>query len=352
MRKEVVLITGANGEIGHGLIRHLTEQGDVHIVALDVQPLDERLSKFCERYIQGDILDNMLLGRLVVEYEIRTIYHLASILSTKAEYNPETAHRVNVEGTLNLLRLAVEQSVWQGRPVKFLYPSSIAAYGLPDLETKIKAGKVKEDEWLEPQTMYGCNKLYCEHLGRYFSRHYKQLAAEQTQNMIDFRCLRFPGLISADTIPTGGTSDYGPEMLHHAAQELPYHCFVRPDARLPFMAMPDAVKALLNLEMADKSRLNHLVYNVTSFNPSAEEIKQIVKKAFPDCQITYKVHASRQGIVDSWPADVDDTAARTDWDWSPDYDQNRAFNEYLIPAIQKRYSKPKVSLLPRLSRTF
>ena len=170
MRKEVVLITGANGEIGHGLITYLAQQNKVNVIALDVQPLDEDLKPYCMRFIQGDILDAMLLGRLVVEYEIRTIFHLASILSTKAEYNPEAAHRINVEGTLNLLRLAVEQSQWQGRPVKFIYPSSIAAYGLPDLETKNAAGKVKEADWCNPITMYGCNKLYCEHLGRYYSR--------------------------------------------------------------------------------------------------------------------------------------------------------------------------------------
>jgi len=117
MRKEVVLVTGANGEIGHGLITHLGQKGDVNVVALDVQPLDESLRPYCQRFIQGDILDGMLLGRLVAEFEIRSIYHLASILSTKAEYNPETAHRVNVEGTLNLLRLAVEQAGWQGRQV-------------------------------------------------------------------------------------------------------------------------------------------------------------------------------------------------------------------------------------------
>ena len=131
MRKEIILITGANGEIGHGLISFLGETKKYSIVAMDVQPLDQSLIPYCERFIQGDILDSMLLGRLVAEFEIRTIYHLASILSTKAEYNPETAHRVNVEGTLNLLRLAVEQSSWQGRPVKFIYPSSIAAYGIP-----------------------------------------------------------------------------------------------------------------------------------------------------------------------------------------------------------------------------
>ncbi len=337
MRKEVVLITGANGEIGHGLITHLGKEGKVDIVALDVQPLDESLRPYCLRAIQGDILDGMLLGRLVAEFEIRTIYHLASILSTKAEYNPEAAHKVNVEGTLNLLRLAVEQSAWQGKPVKFLYPSSIAAYGLPDVETKLNAGKIKEWMWLEPTTMYGCNKLYCEHLGRYYTRHYRQLAADHTPNTIDFRCIRFPGLISADTIPTGGTSDYGPEMLHHAAQGIPYACFVRPDTRLPFMAMPDAVRSLLMLENAPKENLRHLVYNVTSFSLTAQEIYDIVIKAFPKAEITFKPHPSRQAIVDSWPADVDDSAARKDWGWYPVYDQDRAFNEYLIPAIKERY---------------
>jgi len=339
MRKEVVLITGANGEIGHGLIHHLSKHRDVMIVALDVQPIDDSLIPLCHRFIQGDILDKMLLGRLVVEYEIRTIYHLASILSTKAEYNPETAHRINVEGTLNLLRLAVEQSQWQGRPVKFLYPSSIAAYGLPDVDQKEAAGKVKEDEWLEPLTMYGCNKLYCEHLGRYYSRHYRQLAADSGQATIDFRCIRFPGLISAFTIPTGGTSDYAPEMLHHAAQNESYKCFVREDTRLPFMAMPDAIKSLLLLEEAPKESLSQLVYNVTSFNPTASEIANIVKDAFPNADIEFSPHPSRQRIVDSWPADVSDEAAKRDWGWSPDFDQECAFQNYLIPIIKKHYAK-------------
>ncbi len=337
MRKEVVLITGANGEIGHGLISHLAQEKNVNVIALDVQPLDEDLKPYCMRFIQGDILDQMLLGRLVVEYEIRTIYHLASILSTKAEYNPEAAHRINVEGTLNLLRLAVEQSQWQGRPVKFIYPSSIAAYGLPGLEVKNSLDKVKEADWLFPITMYGCNKLYCEHLGRYYTEHYRQLAADHGNTTVDFRCIRFPGLISAVTIPTGGTSDYGPEMLHHAAQGLPYDCFVRPDTRLPFMAMPDAVKSLLHLEAAPRKKLSQLVYNVTSFSPSAQEIHDIVKQAFPASEINFAPHLSRQAIIDSWPADIDDSAARRDWGWQPEYDQERAFSEYLIPAIRQRY---------------
>lgn len=341
MRKEVVLITGANGEIGHGLTVHLSKYRKVNVIALDVQPLDDDLKPYIMRFIQGDILDPMLLGRMVAEYEIRTIYHLASILSTKAEYNPETAHRVNVEGTLNLLRLAVEQSQWQGRSVKFIYPSSIAAYGLPDLEAKNHAGKVKETDWCNPITMYGCNKLYCEHLGRYYTAHYRQLAADRDKSSVDFRAIRFPGLISAITTPTGGTSDYGPEMLHHAAQGIPYSCFVRPDSRLPFMVMPDAIKALLDLESAPRENLTQLVYNVTSFNPTALEICDLVRKSFPDAKIDFVPHLSRQAIIDSWPADIDDSAAAHDWNWKPDYDLERAFNEYLIPAIKERYANPQ-----------
>jgi threonine 3-dehydrogenase len=344
MRKEVVLITGANGEIGHGLIPYLGQNSMVDIVALDLAPLDEELKPYCYRTIQGDILDNMLLGRLVAEHEIHTIYHLASILSTKAEYNPEAAHKVNVEGTLNLLRLGIEQSQWQGRPVKFIYPSSIAAYGLPSLEVKNQLGSVKEGDFCTPTTMYGCNKLYCEHLGRYYASHYRQLAKEQARVSLDFRCLRFPGLISADTVPTGGTSDYGPEMLHAAAKGEPYECFVRPDTRLPFMAMPDAVKSLIMLASAEKEKLTQYVYNVTSFSPTAAEIFEMVKTAFPDARVTFKPDLRRQAIVDSWPADIDDSAARRDWGWQPDYDQQKAFENYLIPAVQLRYTRPEEKL--------
>lgn len=339
MRKEVILITGANGEIGHGLITQISAEKHARILALDLKPIDECLEAQCERFIQGDILDKMLLGRLMAEYEITTIYHLASILSTKAEYNPETAHEINVEGTINLLRLGVELSQWQGKSVKFIYPSSIAVYGLPNLETKTAEGKIKEFQWCNPITMYGCNKIYCEHLGRYYSRYYRQLAKDPIKNTIDFRCIRFPGLISADTTPTGGTSDYGPEMLHSAAKASPYECFVRKDTRIPFMAMPDAIKALLLIERAPRENFSQLVYNVTSFSPSAQEIEGYVKKAFPQSEISYEVHHSRQAIVDSWPEDVNDTPARNDWGWLPDYDINRSFNEYLIPAIKNRYSR-------------
>ena len=242
---------------------------------------------------------------------------------------------------MNLLRLAVEQSSWQGKSVKFIYPSSIAAYGIPDLKQKAAIGKVKEDDFLKPITMYGCNKLYCEHLGRYYTNHYRSLAADHSQVRIDFRCLRFPGLVSSVTIPTGGTSDYGPEMLHHAAQGIPYACFVRPDSKLPFMVMPDAIKSLLMLEAAPKEKLNQLVYNVTSFSPTAMEFYERIKTAFPKAVVTFEPHAARQAIVDSWPGDIDDSAAKHDWGWSPDFDEKRAFDEYLIPSVKARYSSAK-----------
>ena len=343
MRKEVILITGANGEVGHGLIHRLGGQG--RVVALDLMPIDDSLKPQIDRFIQGDILDEMLLGRLVSEYEIRAIYHLASLLSTRAEFTPEAAHRVNVEGTLKLLRLAVEQSHWQGRPVQFVYPSSIAAYGLPNLATKASAGRVCEDDFGQPTTMYGCNKLYYEHLGRYYARHYRQLAVEADQAAVDFRCLRFPGLISAETLPTGGTSDFGPEMLHHAAQGEPYACFVREDARLPFMAMPDAIEALLRLGAEPRANLSRLVYNVTSFSLSAQEIYERVRRAFPAAEVTFKPDLKRQAIVDSWPADIDDGAARRDWGWQPAYNEERAFEEYLVPAVAKRYGRAIPSTL-------
>jgi len=220
-----------------------------------------------------------------------------------------------------------------------MYPSSIAAYGLPSRETKAAAGKVKEDEWTHPTTMYGCNKLYCEQIGRYYARYYKQLAAEPASGRVDFRSVRFPGLISALTMPSGGTSDYAPEMIHAAARGQAYECFVRPDTRIPFMAMPDGVDALVRLASAPREALTRTEYNVAAFNPSADEIRSVVLQAFPSARIDWDVDDKRQGIVDSWPADVDVSAARRDWGFAPRYDFHRAFHEYLVPTIRRQYAK-------------
>jgi nucleoside-diphosphate-sugar epimerase len=337
MRKSVVLITGAGGEIGHGLIDQLVESGRNSIVTIDLNPLEPALARKVQREFTGSITDARLLDRILSEFEIDTVYHLAALLSTRSEFTPVTAHQVNVEGTLSLLEFSQREAESHGRPVLFLYPSSIAAYGLPDLETKRRAGRVREDDYNTPSTMYGCNKLYCEQLGRYYARFYKQLAAEPQSGRVDFRCVRFPGLISAMTVPSGGTSDYAPEMIHAAAKGEPYACFVRPDTRIPFMAMPDGVEALLRLAAAPRDALTRTAYNLAAFNPSADEVRNEVLRAFQGADITWKTDTRRQGIVDSWPEDVDDSAARHDWGFAPRYNFESAFRDYLIPTIQARY---------------
>jgi nucleoside-diphosphate-sugar epimerase len=335
-RKPVVLISGASGEMGHGLIHEIAERGRLDILALDVRPLDPDLARRCAAVRIGDILDRHLLDRVRAEFEISAVFHLAALLSTRAEFVPESAHEVNVQGTLNLLQLAVEEARALGHPLKFLFPSSIAVYGLPDIATKREAGKVVEDVWLAPITIYGCTKLHCEHLGRYFARHYRQIAAAGPSG-VDFRAIRLPGLLSASTVPSGGTSDYAPEMIHAAAQGRPYTCFVRPDTRIPFMTIPDAVTALLTLMDAPAPSLTTLVYNVAAFSPSAAELVERVHAVFPGTSITFAPDARRQAVVDSWPSDVDDARARRDWGFQPAHDLDRAFDQYLLPNVKRHH---------------
>ncbi len=336
MRKPVVLVTGAGGEIGHGLITRLSGAGSP-IITLDVCPLDASLAPLVAREFTGSITDVSLLDRILAEFEVDRVFPLAALLSTRSEFAPMTAHHVNVEGTLNMLEFAQRQGESHGRHVVFIYPSSVAAYGLPDLQTKMRAGRVKEDAYAHPTTMYGCNKLYCEQLGRYYSRHYKQLSADAATRRVDFRAVRFPGLISAVTVPSGGTSDYASEMIHAAARGEPYACFVRPDTTIPFMAMPDGVQALLTLASAPRERLTRTEYNLGGFNPSAGEIRDAVLRLFPQAEITCRIDEKRQGILDSWPAEVDDSAARIDWGFAPAYGFDRALREYLVPTIKQRY---------------
>jgi nucleoside-diphosphate-sugar epimerase len=335
MRQPVVLVTGAGGEIGHALVARLAAGGSP-IVTLDVRPLGPDLTALVAREFTGSITDARLLERILAEFEVDRIFHLAALLSTRGEFAPVTAHQVNVEGTLMLLEFAQHEGESHGRPVQFIYPSSIAAYGMPGRAAKDAAGRVGEGSYAHPITMYGCNKLYCEELGRYYSRHYKQLSADVVPR-VDFRALRFPGLISAITTPSGGTSDYASEMIHAAARGVPYVCFVAPDTTIPFLTMPDACDALVRLAAAPPDRLSQTTYNVSGFSTSAAWIREVVVAAFPPAGITYKIDVKRQRIVDSWPAEVDDRAARADWGFSPAHDADRAFREYLIPTIRSHY---------------
>lgn len=337
MRQPVIMITGAAGEIGHTLITRLSDAGIAEIITLDLKPLEGEISKRVSRAYTGSILDQDVLDAILAEFEVDTIYHLAALLSTRSEFTPLTAHQVNVDGTLSLLEFAQAQGRSHGRSVRFFYPSSIAAFGFKTLAQKEAAGRVCEDDANRPITMYGCNKLYCEQLGRYYTHYYKQLDAD-TCCRVDFRGIRFPGLISAFTVPSGGTSDFVPEMIHSAAQQKAYACFVRADARIPFMTMPDAVDAIFGLMDAEQHLLTRTTYNITAFNPSAEEVRDLIASRFPQAEVSWSVDGKRQAIIDSWPADVDDSAARTDWGFAPRHDLLTAFDEYLLPNIRARYA--------------
>jgi len=337
MTDKTVLVTGACGEIGQALVQELSKRGDYRVVTADMAPLPETIKSLVSEHVQGDLVYKI---KTFYDYDFDVIFHLAASLSSKAEIATEEAHRINVEGTMQLLMLAAYRSEKYNKAVKFLFPSSIAAFGMPGIDVKKLAGRVKEDEYNAPHTMYGCNKLYCEKLGMYYSRFNGQRHLdEKPPVMLDFRALRFPGLISAFTLPSGGTSDYGPEMLHAAAQGKPYACFVREDTKISFMAMPDAIKSLLMLTDAPRENLSHIIYNVAAFAMTAGKFRDRALKAFPGAQITFEPNPRRQGIVDSWPEDVDDSLARKDWGWKPDYDEDAFFNKYFLPGIRNRYGK-------------
>ena len=187
---------------------------------------------------------------------------------------------------------------------------------------------LENDIFISPITVYGETKLKSEEYG-----------IKKNSNQFDFRCIRFPGIISATSMPTGGTSDYAPEMLHYAAQNKDYNCFVNSETRIPFMVMPDAIKGILTLMNSPKECLNNLIYNISSFNPSASDFYFETKKYYKNFKIHYEVNALRQNIVNSWPDNIDDNAARADWLWSPDFNLATAYEKYLIPVINDYYKE-------------
>jgi len=336
MMDKKVLITGACGEIGQALIQSLFEEGNTEIISLDLKPLPDKLNGMSQ-HLQADLLDKEVIVSLEKENGFTYIYHLAAVLSTNAEHDPIQAHKINSCITIDLLEMAARISQAGKYPVKFVFPSSIAVYGLPDLITKESVPPVKENQFTEPTTMYGCSKLYCEKVGVYYSKNYKQLA-DHIPTRIDFRAIRFPGIISAFTIPSGGTSDFGPEMIHAAAQGKPYDSFVRSDVTIPFMMMPDAVNSLMMLANAPIERLHRRIYNITSLSLSAGDFIDMTRNGFPDAEINFKPDPKRQTIVDTWPKDIDDSPARTDWGWKPVYETREDCQGYLLENITRHYS--------------
>tara|TARA_Y100001935_G_scaffold200082_1_gene168360 strand:- start:478 stop:1449 length:972 start_codon:yes stop_codon:yes gene_type:complete len=323
----MILITGLNGEMGSALVQKLNELGKNNIIGLDIKPIKESLKPFVTKHYVGDIKDKNLIKKIFTDNKLNEVYHLAAILSTKAEASPFLSHQINVDGFLNLLA-EIEN---YNSLVKFFFASSIAVYHL----NENKNIEISENEFCNPSNMYGCNKLYCEKIGSYFSKYSKNM------NNLDFRSIRFSGIISAQTLPVGGTSDYAPEMIHSAIRNKNYTCFVNSESCIPFMIMPDAIEGIIKLMDTDKSRLKHDVYHIQSFSPTVEMIYQKLKLSFPKFKLNYDINKRRQFLINSWPNKLNQSAAVEDWDWSPKFDFDKSFDEYLIPIIADYYAEKK-----------
>ena len=321
----MILITGINGELGSALIKKLYNNYQNKIVGLDIKKPKAELKSLLSKTYTGDIRDKKLIEKIFIENQITEIYHLAAVLSTKAESIPFLSNEINVDGFLNLIEAIQKSNII----TKFFFPSSIAVYLLNNKNDIA----ITEDQFCNPNNIYGCNKLYCEKLGTYFS-HYSDL-----KNNIDFRAIRFSGIISANTLPQGGTSDYAPEMIHNAIQNKAYTCFVREDSCIPFMAMPDAIDAIIQLMKVDKNRLKRDVYHIQAFNPTVEQIYKKIITYFPKFKLEYNVNLKRQALIDSWPSKLNQSSAKNDWDWAPKYNFDEAFDKYLIPKIQEYYKR-------------
>ena len=319
----MILITGINGEMGHALTKKLYDANNNNIIGLDIKPSHDNIKPYLYNSYVGDIRDTDLIKKIFSENKIEFVYHLAAILSTKAESIPFLSHEINVNGFINLL----EQITIKEDPVKFFFPSSIAVY---TINQNINH-PIQEEEFCQPNNMYGCNKLYCEKLGEYFSKYTK------AANYLDFRSIRFCGIISAHTLPQGGTSDYAPEMIHNAFQNKNYTCFVGPDSCIPFMAMPDAINAIIKLMNVNKNKLNQTTYHIQSFAPTVSDIKDKIVSIFPNFKLSFDINDKRQQLINSWPSNLNQSAAINDWGWNPEYNFDSAFDDYLMPIIKKKY---------------
>jgi threonine 3-dehydrogenase len=318
MRRESmrILLTGAGGQIGRDLIAELGRRAPngkpPTIVATDLRPQASTDSPPAVSWRALDVTDDAATRAMIAELRPDVVFHLAAILSAKGEKDPGVAYAVNQTGTWNVLEACRAAGV-----KRFIFTSSIAVYGpgLPD--------PTPDDVPLHPQTIYGCTKVAGELLCEYYTR----------RGWLDCRGVRFPGLISA-SIPGGGSSDYALFMFTEGIRRGAYEAFCRPDTRIPLMYMPDGVRALAEVAAAPRDRLSRCIYNVAAFSPRADEIAAAVARAIPGTEITYEPEPVRQAILDSWPRALDDSAARADWGWQPQYDLESMTSD-LVPRVRE-----------------
>ncbi len=314
-----ILVVGSAGQIGSELTLALRDiYGGSNVIAgiRKTKPSEQLLETGpCEVV---DALDKQGLVSVVDKYKIDVIINMAAILSGTGEKNPMLAWDVNMNGLINILELARERKMKQ-----VLVPSSIAVFG-----PGTPAERTPQETVLKPTTIYGVTKVAGELLGDYYVKKYG----------LDVRGLRYPGIISHETLPGGGTTDYAVAIYYEAVRKKKYTCFVKEDTRLPMMYMPDCLKATIDLMQADfKSLNNHCDYNVGAMDFTVKDMAESIKKHIPEFEITYEPDF-RQEIADSWPNSVDDSSARNDWGWTPDYDLD-AMTEDMLTAIRKKHEK-------------
>jgi len=297
MTEKKILVTGAMGQIGSELTVELRKRyGADNVVATDIRKPSGKLadSGSCDVL---DVTDRDAVFSMIKKHEINTIYHMAAILSATGEKNPALCWKVNMDGSINIMDAALELKLGT-----VVIPSSIAAFGpeTPRFDTP-------QETILKPKTMYGVTKVCGELLGDYYV---KKLS-------VDVRGVRYPGIISSETLPGGGTTDYAVDIFYKAVESGKYTCFVKEDTKLPMMYMPDCIKATIDLAEADKEKLIHnCEYNLAALSFTAGELAEEIGKYIPNFEVSYEPDF-RQAIADTWPASIDDTAAREEWGWAP-----------------------------------
>jgi nucleoside-diphosphate-sugar epimerase len=296
--KTKILVTGALGQIGSELVDALRARyGEEAVVASDIR-MPPRGNEGPFDFV--DCTNLRSLNEAVRRHGIGTIYHLAALLSAVAESKPQVAWDVNMGGLYRVLEVARENRC------AVFFPSSIGAFG-----PTTPLDHTPQDTLQRPTTMYGVTKVAGELLCDYYFHRFG----------VDTRGVRFPGLISHVAPPGGGTTDYAVEIFYEAIRHRQYTCFLGPDTRLDMMYMPDAKKAAIEVMEVDPSRLAHRnAFNVTAMNFTPEELAAEIRKHIPEFKIDYQVDPIRQAIADSWPRSLDDSAARAEWGWDPEFD--------------------------------
>jgi threonine 3-dehydrogenase len=294
-----ILVTGSYGQIGTELVGALRKKyGGENVIATGRKKPPKILNENGP-YYHLDILDTTEIHSLLVNYDIDIVIHNASVLSAVGEKNPQLAYKTNVEGAYNILEAVRSLNLDQ-----VMIPSSIAAFG-----PSTPKDNTPNDVIMRPTTMYGVTKVFIELLGEYYTKRFGT----------DFRSLRYPGIISSEALPGGGTTDYAVEIFYEALKHKKYKCFLAEDAELPMMYMPDCLKSTIDLIEADANKLVHRSFNVTAMSFTPAEIAAEIQKHIPEFEITYELDF-RQKIAESWPRSIDDSAARREWSWKPDYD--------------------------------